>query len=176
MFLALLVCMVASFAAVQIRFAVRRHRLTQEESWQTLLARIKPVDVAGIGAIADGYLNPSSLQLSVEPWQIWEAFGGLLGVEDICSNAAVILDLAVYASRWNTVEGRVVSEMIRRDGVALRRSVRRIRLASLFGPLSARTPFRMREAAASYCLMRGRLLGLYQVVHVGLYPRLAEVL
>ncbi len=176
MFLAFLICLVASFAAVQIRFGIQRRRLMQEESWKTVLDRIKPVDVAGIGAIADAYLHPSSSQLSIEPWQMWEAFGGLAGIEDIWSNAAAMLDLAVYASRWNTVEGRVISEMIRRDGVALRRAVRRIRLASLLGPRSARTPFQLQEAAASYCLMRGRLLGLYQVVHVGLYPRLAEVL
>jgi hypothetical protein len=86
----------------------------------------------------------------------------------------------VYTQRWNFNEGVIVSERMRRDALALRRSVRRVELrrvlCKFIRRFGLREPFDVHEAVASYYLMRQRLLALYETSHAGLYPALAAVL
>jgi hypothetical protein len=168
-----LFCLLASIAFVQLRFAYRRRELSKR-SWQTILALVEPVDVAGLRRISDNFLDPDRAQLLLEPHQMWAIVGGLEGVARLRSNAAALLDLAVYAEGWNRVESRIIAEMIRRDAVRVRKAVWRIQLAFLFQREVARTPFHLQEAASAYYLMRCRLLALYENSHAGLLPRLAE--
>ena len=172
---AVLCVLVALYGVVQGRFYLRHRRLSRT-SIHELVSRIQPVNVDGISAIAMNFLNPSKMQLQLEPPMMWASIGEMSGLEALIANADAILDLAAFASRWNQVEGRVIAEMIRRDGVRLKRAAWKIQLATYSGLGRVSAPFQLQEAAAAYFLMRGRLLGLYQVAHVGIYPRLAEVL
>ncbi len=167
--------LVAAYGSVQGRYFLRRRRLSRMDL-QEHLARIKPVNVDAVSVIALHFLNPSKRQLSMEPPAMWESIGEMDGLQALIDNADAILDLALFASRWNRVEGRIVGEMIRRDGVRLKRAAFRIQMATYFGLGGAFAPFQLQEVSAAYHLMRGRLLGLYQVTHVGVYPRLVEVL
>jgi hypothetical protein len=168
-----LLCLLAAIAFIQIRFVYSRRALGKR-SWQTILALVEPVDVAGLRRISDNFLHPDKEQLLLEPHQMWAIVGGLEGVARLRSNAAALLDLAVYAEGWNRVESRVIAEMIRRDAVRVRKAVWRIQLSFLFQREVARTPFHLQEAVSAYYLMRCRLLALYENTHVGLLPHLAE--
>ncbi|MGI4854814.1 MAG: hypothetical protein ACRYF4_12305 [Janthinobacterium lividum] len=163
------------YVCVQVRFILRRRRLSRT-TIQELLGRIQPVNLDSISEIAINFLNPSRRQLDLEPPAMWVGVGEMPGLGALIENSAAILDLAAFASRWNNVEGRVVAEMVRRDGVRLRRAVWKIQLATYFGLGRVFAPFQLQEAVSAYYLMRCRLLGLYQVAHIGMYPRLAEVL
>ena len=170
-----LIALLVSFTAVQMRYFMRRRR-TQRLNWDSLLSRVRPVNLRGVEEIAGNYLSPSLTQLCLQPSEMWERVGGIEGLEALSANADVILDLAMLASRWNEVEGRIVAEMIRRDGVRMKRAVAKIELATVFGVYRLLTPFQLQEAVAAYHLMRARLLGLYQVAHVGRYPQLLGTL
>lgn len=171
MVLVLLVAMLVGVAGYQIRFAMRRRRLAAK-SWDEVLGRVEAVDIEGLRAIADCYLQPDKDQLRIEPSAMWEMMGGLEGIARLKANADVMLELAVFAERWNGDQGPVISEMMRRDAVRLRSAITRVQLAFLFHFGFLRAPFYLQEASASYYLMRSRLLGLYQNSHIGLVPRL----
>ena len=173
LYLTVLCCLVLAYAASQGAFYLKRRTL-QQRSWSDLLASVQAVNVEGIAEIADCYLHPSSTQLRLEPTQMWEMVGKSRGLQALRANAQAMLDLAVYAAQWNRVEGRVVGEMIRRDGVRLNRAIQQIELAAIAHIGVKFAAFELQEAAVSYHLMRERLLGLYQVAHIGLYPPLAE--
>ncbi len=169
--LVLLTSLLVMIAAYQVRFVVRRRRLSNR-SWQEIFARLEPIDLAGVRAIAACYLQPDKDQLSVEPATMWESVGGFEGLARLRANAAVMLELAVYAERWNEEQGPVIAEMIRRDAVRLNRAVTRIEVSLVSNLGWVRAPFYLQEVSAAYFLMRGRLLGLYQSAHAGLLPQL----
>lgn len=155
-----------------IAYIARRRRMFLGRSWESVLAKLEPVDVEGLRRIAESYLNPGKDQLSIEPPQMWDMIGGLRGLHRLHSNAAIMLDLAVFAERWNWEQGPVISEMIRRDVARLNSAVRHIELAFVYQFGFVRAPFHIQEAVSSYYLLRGRLLGLYEASHAGLLPRL----
>ncbi len=175
MFLVLLVAMLVGVAGYQIRFAVKRRRLAAR-SWEEVLGRVEAVNMEGLRAIADCYLQPDKDQLRIEPDSMWEMVGGLEGIARLKSNAAVMLELAMFAERWNGDHGPVISEMMRRDAVRMKRAVTRVQLVFLFHLGFLRAPFYLQEASASYYLMRSRLMGLYQNSHAGLVPRLSAAI
>ena len=152
-----------------------RRKLTAR-TWEEILSRIEPINFEGLRSIADCYLQPDKDQLRVEPGSMWELLGGLEGICNLKSNAAVMLELALYAERWNAEQAPVISEIIRRDGVRLNKAVNRIVLAHFFHFGSLDTAFNLQEAASSYFLMRGRLVGLYRNSHSALLLRLEAVL
>lgn len=161
--------------ALQVRWAYRRRQL-MAGSWDSILSRIEPVNSEGLRAIAECYLQPDKDQLRIEPGEMWVIVGGFHGISQLKANAAAMLDLAVFAERWDDTHGRIVSELIRRDAVRLNKAVIRLEFAYFFQFRFIRAPFHLQEAAASYYLIRSRLLNLYQNCHAGLYPRLAEAL
>ena len=66
--------------------------------------------------------------------------------------------------------------MIRRDALRVSRAAFRIQADFYIYGDSLHAAFRLQEIAASYCLMRDRLLGLYENSHVGLLPQLEAAL
>ena len=160
-------------AVYQISFFVRRRRVV-ERSWEEILTSIEPVDIEALQDVASMFLTPAKNQLRYEPNVIWQMLGGLEGINRLRANAAALLDLAVYAERWNRDHGPCVSELIRRDAVNLNKAVNCIQLAVglQFGNITA--PFALMEAAAHYELIRRRLLGIYEDTHVALLPQLLE--
>lgn len=167
--------LLASYGVVQGRFYLRRRRI-HRTSVEELIGRIQPVDVDMIAEIAANFLNPTQIQLRLEPAAMWQNIGEEEGLAILVANADAILDLAARASTWDRVEGRIIAEMVRRDGVRLKRAVWKIHLATLFGFGQVFAPFQLQEAAAAYYLMRARLLSLYEGSHAGMYPKLTAVL
>ncbi len=167
LYLVFLLSFFSALVILQLRWVRDRRRL-QSASWESILGRIKPVRRENIQIIADCYLSPNKNQLRLEPNDMWDMLGGLEGIVRMKENAARMLDLAVYAERWNFEEARIVSEMIRRDAVRLNSAVLRIQLGMWLHLDFARVPFHMQEATASYYLIRQRLLGIYQSTHIGL--------
>lgn len=170
-FLSLLFLSFAAVAGVQVRWVYRRRRL-MAESWDTVLGRAERIDLDGVRTVAECYLQPDRNQLRVETDVMWDLLGGLEGLGRLQKNAGAILDLAVYAQRWNDTEGAVVAAMIRRDAVRLQRAVTKAQIAALLGFGFVKAPLHIQEAAATYYLMRSRLIGLYENSHVALLPRL----
>ena len=142
-------------------------------SWEELVAKLEPVSAAGISTVALDYLQPVKGQISIEPDALWALIGEAEGMHRMYANAEVLIALAAYARRWNFHESVIVSERMRRDGVALRRAATRLLLGSMLGYGKLRGPFYVQEAASAYYLMRQRLLALYETSHAGRYPLLA---
>ena len=66
--------------------------------------------------------------------------------------------------------------MMRRDARRVNAAISWIQLGFLTRVGLVRSAFQLQEAISSYCLMRGRLLGLYALGHAGLLPRLETAL
>ena len=157
-------------------YAGFKRRMVMSQSWDSILARVESVELDGIRRVAECYLNPDRHQLRIETDEMWRLLGGLEGINRLQKNADAMLELAIYAQRWNDTEGPVIAEMIRRDALRVRRSVTRFQLTYVLGFGFIKAPFYLQEAAAAYFLMRGRLLGVYENGHVGLIPRLQAAL
>jgi hypothetical protein len=170
---------VALLFAAALRSYSSSLKLTKVD-WKDLISRLQQLDEDGIATVARDYLEPHARQIEMEPDKMWELVGGYEGLNRMRENANIMLALAVYAQRWNFDEGVIVSERMRRDGLALRRSVRRVEVRRVLRKFTRRfglrEPFDVHEAAASYHLMRQRLLALYETSHAGLYPALAATL
>lgn len=152
--------------AVQVRFAYRRRKLFSQD-WDGILLRVEQVNFAELRAIADCYLVPGKDQLTIEPTEMWETLGGITGFRKLGHNTDVMLMLAAYAERWNVEDSRIVSAMMRRDARRFRQAAFRIELAVLLPYAVVTANLSLQEAIAGYCLMRQRLVGLYQSAHAG---------
>ena len=175
MFLAGLLVLLLSGSGYLAYFASRRHNLLGRD-WEDVLAEIRPVHLEAIRLIAEIYLHPNKDQLRIEPEEMWQLVGGLKGIRRLRANAQVMLNLAVFAQRWNREQSPIIAEMIRRDAVRLNRAAFRIQLILLFHLGFMRAPFHLLEAASAYYLIRGRLLSLYRASHIGLMPHLEAAL
>ena len=160
-----------AIVAVQVRFSYRRRNLFAQ-SWDSILCQMEGVDVAGLREIADRCENAGKDHLRIDPLSMWTTVGGLNGLRRMRRNSETLLQLAIYAERWNTENGRVASELIRRDAMRLKRSISKIEAAMAYPYGMIHAAFSLQEAISSYWLMRERLLGLYQVAQVGLLPSL----
>lgn len=154
----------------------RKSHELQSATWEELISRIKQVPPAGIEQVALDILQPQANQLRLEPADMWNLLGGIEGLRSMKQNAQILIALAAYVRRWNFEEAVIVSERMRRDAVGLKRAVFHIETEMFLHSRWLRVPFYMHEAAAAYYLMSKRLLALYETSHVGLLPRLREVL
>jgi hypothetical protein len=147
-----------------------KRRQLRMQSWGEVLGRLEPIDLNGIRAIAEGFLNPDSTQLDIDPDEMWKIIGGLEGLNRLKTSAWAMLDVAVCTERWNRDQGAVVSEMIRTDAVRLNRAIFRVQMGFFiqFGLLGS--PFYLRKAAAAYYLIYARLVALHELTPVNLIP------
>ena len=174
-FLVVLLTLLLSGLGFVLHVALKRRRLLAQ-TWESVLARAEHVDLDGLRKVAACYLQPDRNQLRIETNEMWELLGGLEGMNRLYQNAGAMLDLAIYAERWDDAEGPVIAEMIRRDAARVQRAVTRVQLTFFLGMGFLKTPFYVQEAAATYYLMRCRLLGMYENCHVALLPRLEAAL
>lgn len=164
LFLCLAVAVVVAFAMPQIVFLVRRRKLLKRD-WKDVVASIEPVNLGGITAIADMYLSPTKDQLRIEPPVMWQMLGGIQGVRKLSKNADAMLELCVIAEQWDR-NGNLISELIRTDIVDLKQALKKIELSTLHGYADVKGHLALMQVAASYNLMRLRLLGQYEKSHV----------
>ena len=163
----------AALAAYQFGFLNRRRKRSVERNWEDIVATLEEVNLRGIRDIADMFLNPTRDQLRLEPPTMWKMLGGLNGLQQMSRNADAMLELCIYAERWD-FQGPVISEMIRLDAVNLNKAVRRLELSMVYGFGKIRSHFAVMEAAAHYDLIRRRLLGQYEKTHMGRLPILRQ--
>ena len=154
----------------------RKDKRLAATGWDQLVARLEPVPVDVISKVALDYLEPRKGQVSIQTNEMLFLLGGNEGVRRMQANADVLIALAGFAQQWNFPETAIVVERMQRDGLALRRSSRDLYLGLLLGYGGSKGPFCVQEIAASYYLMRQRLLALYETSHTGGYPRLAVAL
>lgn len=166
---------VVALGAYQVCF-IRRERKIAAIRWEDLLAQLQRMDSAGLREIADCYLRPTDQQLRIEPGEMWEIVGGFAGVQSLRRNSEVMLNLAMYAERWNDANGRVLSEIMRRDAVRIRAAVQQVEWVMFTRRGLVYLGLELQEAISSYCLMRARLLGMYAECHSGLLPQLQAIL
>lgn len=171
LFSAVIVCVGIAIVRTQM-LASRLSRL----GWDDLLARLEPVPMEGVAAVALDYLHPGKGQLRIETSELWVMIGGDEGVRRMHANATILIALAGYAQRWNPVESSIVTERMRRDGVTMRRAALQLSLGFFDRRGNVRGPFNVQEVASAYYLMRQRLLALYETSHAGRYPQLAASL
>ena len=174
LFFAVCIALIGLAVGAQLRFA-RRERALKHVSWDDLIGRLRPMNTIELQKIADCFLHPDAHQLRVEPGTMWETVGGLAGLQQLNSNVEVMLQLAIYAERWNDANGRVLSEIMRRDAVRVQACVQKIELSMLTRRGLVYLGMELQEAIASYCLLRARLLGMYTECHAGLLPKLSGV-
>ncbi len=168
-------CLVGLLVAYYLKFIKRQQEL-KDVTWDELLAQLQETNVLGLREIAACYLNPDERQLRIEPGVMWETVGGLEGIEKLTENCEVMLKLATYAERWNDLNGRVISEIMRRDALRMKSSVLHIERAMLTRRGLVYLGLELQEAISSYCLMRARLLGMYRECQAGLLVRLEAAL
>ena len=171
MLFVLAVVLVAAIVLAPQLAAVLCRKKTLRRNWEELVASLEPVNLEGIRSISDMFLIPTKDQLRLEPAVMWQMLGGFKGIHQLSRNAERMLELCVYAERWNC-QGPVISEMIRLDAVNLNKAIRNIELAFALNFGHVRGHFAIMEAAAHYDLMRRRLLGFYEQSHVGRLPLL----
>ena len=164
-------CLALFLVFVVLRSHVKSNRLSKLD-WNELLARVQPVSIDGISAVALDYLHPVMGQLQVGTGDLWVLIGGDQGVRRMYDNGQIMIALAGYAERWNPLESAVVAERMRRDGIALRRATLRLALGGFDRQGHLLRRFDLHEAATAYYLMRQRLLALYEISHAARYPSL----
>jgi hypothetical protein len=173
----LLTAVVSGLAVTAVRSQRSALKLSKR-SWNELVEGLQFVDSRGLSLVARDYLDPRKGQIDLQPEEIWTLLGGEEGLRTMLVNADRLIALAAFAQQWNLDESVIVAERMRRDGLRLRRAVRRIRLGMMSQVFTGRhwveVPFQLQEAASAYYLMRQRLLALYETSHIGLYPQLAK--
>lgn len=172
MYLILLFSCLLAVAGVQLRWAWKR-RAKHSESWEDLLSRAERVDFENVRQVAECYLNPDKEQFKREPAEMWDLLGGLDGINRLHHNAELMLEVAMFAEQWKHPDAPLIAELIRRDGVRLKRLVTRMQLNLLVRRIHGSLAFDLQEAAATYFLMRNRLVGLYETCHVARVPALS---
>jgi hypothetical protein len=174
---ALLTAVVGGLTVTAVRSQRSAIKLNNR-SWSELVAELHFVDSRGLILVARDYLDPRKGQIDLQPEEIWTLLGGDQGLRTMLLNADLLVALAAFAQQWNLDESVIVAERMRRDGVRLRKAVRRVQIGMWSQVFTGRhwveVPFQLQEAASSYYLMRQRLLALYETSHAGLYPQLAK--
>lgn len=171
----LLLLSIAVLGPIAYFLASRKKKALAAVGWEQLIEKLESVPIEGIVRVANDYLQPRKGQLGIQTDELWSLVGEEEGLRRMEANAEVLIALAAFASQWNFEESVIVAERMRRDGMTLRRAVRKIELGLAFGNKTT-GPFDVQEAASAYWLMRERLLALYQTSHAGRYPRLVVAL
>lgn len=175
MYLSLLFACLILVVVWRIRWAWGR-RQTRAASWDVLLSLAEKVDLEKLHKVAECYLRPSREQFKREPAEMWDLMGGLDGMNSLYRNAELMLKLAVFAEQWQHPEAALIAELIRRDGVRVKKLVTRMQLHLLMRRVPVSLAFDVQELAATYVLMRSRLVGLYETCHVARVPALSASL
>jgi hypothetical protein len=146
-------------------------RRRADASWESLLARLEPIDRQAVRAIAldlvDESGNPrrdASAEM-LDSTQVWDMIGGLRGLESMERNCAVLIDMAAYVQRWHP-EAVVVAENMRLNARELQFHLDRLKGAAGTGNLHAVFVDYAERAVVTYYRMTRTLLALYEQAQV----------
>ncbi|WP_263384137.1 hypothetical protein [Granulicella arctica] len=149
-----------------------KRRKLHAQSWNDVLGTLEPINLEGIRLIADNFNGSDEGRVRIEADEMWKVIGGLHGLKRLKRNAWAMLNLAVYAEKWNRDQGELVSETIRRDATRLNHAIFRIQLGFFLHFGFVQPTFYLQEAVSSYSSVRDRFVGLYYTAYVGPIPGL----
>lgn len=141
---------------------LRAHHLTAC-TWNELIARMQPIEFAGVRAVAMPHLDSGANRNARGPEEMWELLGGRKGLQRMNENARVMIALAAYAERQSNHEGMIIADRMRRDGLVLQRAVRSMYISGQFRAGILQSELQLRQVAESYYLMKQRLPALYEM-------------
>jgi hypothetical protein len=157
-----------------------RTRKRKKQTWEELVAALQPVTFFRFADALHISDDVKSDQRTHAADEVRDLLGGGEGLATLRANAEVMIALAAHVAHWNYEEAAPVCAWLHRDAIALRSAVRRVEIAYLCRSICPRAWRRsvshLNAAASAYCLMRQRLLDLYENSHGTLYPSLAAAL
>ena len=162
-----IVLIVAVFLACsmhQVYFFYSRNNLAKK-SWEELVDAILPTEHEIIRELAKIVSNKDICTSGETVTALWLRLGGTRGLRRLHHNSRVMLQLAIYAERWNPDHGRVFAELIRQDVIVLRRLLIRIEILSLLRLSSALFSSTLVKAAKCYEDTSLRLQAIYAESH-----------
>ena len=142
-------------------------------SWGEMVEELQPVPDDGITALAHAHLDTRYSPKPRQAEELWDLLGGAKGMNRMQDNSELFLGLASHVQKWSPREARAELEKMSTDAATLRRALFRAALARVLG-LRKALATQVLEAAASYDLMRNRLLHLHKSTGSALYPTLKK--
>lgn len=155
----------------------RKSRITSQNTWEHLLARLAAVNRANIQQVAFDAIDPSGKPRTddaakeLKPDEIWRLVGGLKGLEVLEQNSLVLIDMAFYLQRWYP-EALVTAEELRLKAREIEWHVSRLKAAARNEALESWFANYAQNTVAAYYVMTRRVLSLYEA---GGLPMLADV-
>jgi hypothetical protein len=169
LFFIAMIVLVAVMAAVAFWF-IRKARLRDMATWESLVAKLEPVDRRAVAAIALDLFDESGARRSgndtdlLDPSEVWDMVGGLTGLEAMERNCAVLIDIAAYVQRWYP-EAVVVAEQLRLNAREVQFHLGRLKGAARTGNLHSAFADYAQRAVATYYRMTRSVLALCEHAH-----------
>jgi hypothetical protein len=135
-----------------------RIRRRNSQSWESLLARLRPDWSAR--EVSDHFLWQEGL--SATPEDVWQRMGGPRGLWVMYQNARVMLEMADYATQHCQGVDRVLVETLRSDAMQIRVCVLMALAQYGFSQASEGVRVNAYRAAAMYTSMAARMTQLLQ--------------
>jgi hypothetical protein len=167
-FIAMIV-LVASMAAVAFWYTRKAHR-RETATWESLVARLEPIDRRAVAVIALDLFDESGARRSgedadsLDPSEVWDMIGGLSGLEVMERNCRVLIDIAAHVQRWYP-EAVVVAEQLRLNAREVQFHLGRLKGAARTGNLHSAFADYAQRAVATYYRMTRSVLALCEHAH-----------
>ncbi|HZQ41928.1 MAG TPA: hypothetical protein VFA99_01680 [Acidobacteriaceae bacterium] len=169
LFLALLMLVVVSLIVAWIYYHLRIRKL-YGQNWQTILARVIPINTGNLKIVALDLLGEADRldrrdgPCDLDPSEIVQLLGDLPGLRTIERNCEALIDLACYCQR-SYPEALVAAEELRLNAREIRWHLERLDTAARNG--GSRTAFGeyAQRIATIYYLMTRRLIALYEIAN-----------
>jgi len=162
-FIAMIV-LVAGMVAAAFWY-IRKARRRDAATWDSLIARLEPIDRRAVAAIALDLFDESGTRRSgteadlLDPSEVWDMIGGLTGLEAMDRNCAVLIDIAAHVQRWYP-EAVVVAEQLRLNAREVQFHLGRLKGAVRTGNLHTAFADYAQRAVATYYRMTRSVLAL----------------
>lgn len=160
-----LVLLIVAVASYQYRF-FRQARKAELRTWKELIDGIVPLEPGLLKELLSFRNNANGAAAQ----SLLARLGGRSGLRTLGINAETMLELAMYAERWDHHDGQIFTELMRRDALTLRRAVWKLYVFSILGRRVSVGA--CDDLCMSYGDLRERLLAVYENTHCGLLPDL----
>ena len=165
MFVVFQVALVLAIAAYLVRWR-RNVKLRNSQTWETLLAKLRPEWSAR--ELSDHFLWQEGL--SATPEDAWQRMEGPKGLLVMYKNARVMLEMADYAAKHCEGVDRLLVETLHSDAMQIRVCVLMALAQYAFSHASEGVRINAYRAAAMYTGMAARTTQLLQNYAAGMVP------
>jgi len=159
---------IAAIAAIAVYLGAwrARSRRRNAQSWDALLARLRPDWSAR--EVSDHFLWKEGLDAT--PEDAWQRMGGPKGLWVMYQNARVMLEMADYAAKNSETMDRVMLETLRSDAMQIRVCVLMALAQYGFSQASEGVRVNAYRAATIYTSMAARMTELLQEHAAAIIP------